>query len=157
MSPPSLTPQGTVPAQKRGSFRVFKSSSQSEWLATSLLAAKTITAGAECLPFPYVRGAFGMVSTLLETVQKVQKNREDLRGLCKDAVEIIKIIQDQISCYGSVRPTGDLPDMVHQRLSLRDIVIYHARDELSHQTAGSPARPLLPRHLLARGCAARLS
>jgi hypothetical protein len=32
--------------------------------------------------------------------------------------------------------------MIYQCLSLRDTMIYHARDECSHQTAGSPARPL---------------
>jgi hypothetical protein len=48
-----------------------------------------------------VLAIFHILPTHLTLEQKVQKNREDLRGLCKDAVEIIKIIQDQISCYGS--------------------------------------------------------
>ncbi|KAJ7476092.1 hypothetical protein FB451DRAFT_1245755 [Mycena latifolia] len=94
---------GAMPFPKQeGAFRAFRSSSQSDWLATSLLAAKTITAGAECLPFPYVKGAFGMVSILLEAVEKAQKNREDLRELCGDVMEILNIIQDQISSHGDV-------------------------------------------------------
>jgi hypothetical protein len=31
--------------------------------------AKAITAGAECIPFPYVKGVFGTVVVILETVE----------------------------------------------------------------------------------------
>jgi hypothetical protein len=43
--------------------------SKSDWLAPTIVAAKMITAAGECLPFPYVKGAFGMVVILLETVE----------------------------------------------------------------------------------------
>ncbi|KAJ7486481.1 hypothetical protein FB451DRAFT_1534312, partial [Mycena latifolia] len=66
-----------------------------------LLAAKTITAGAECVPFPYVKGAFGVIVVLLETIEKAKKNRDDLKELCENSMEIMKIIQDQILSHGS--------------------------------------------------------
>ncbi|KAJ7870698.1 hypothetical protein B0H13DRAFT_2555921 [Mycena leptocephala] len=69
-----------------------------------------ITAAGECLPFPYVKGAFGMVVILLETVEvwfivvyvehKVKKNRDDLKELCTTVMEIMYILQDQISLHG---------------------------------------------------------
>ncbi|KAJ7819145.1 hypothetical protein B0H13DRAFT_2292304 [Mycena leptocephala] len=74
--------------------------SKSDWLAPTIVAAKMITAAGECLPFPYVKGAFGMVVILLETVEKVKKNRDDLKDLCTTAMEIMYILQDQISLHG---------------------------------------------------------
>ncbi|KAJ7854233.1 hypothetical protein B0H13DRAFT_2283893 [Mycena leptocephala] len=74
--------------------------SKSDWLAPTIVAAKIITAAGECLPFPYVKGAFGMVVILLETVEKVKKNRDDLKELCTTAMEIMYILQDQISLHG---------------------------------------------------------
>ncbi|KAJ7484108.1 hypothetical protein FB451DRAFT_1363712 [Mycena latifolia] len=75
----------------------------SDWLATSLVTAKAVTAGAECLPFPYVKGVFGTVVMILETIelpQKLKKNRDDLKELCTNIMEIIKTIQDQLSSHG---------------------------------------------------------
>ncbi|KAJ7791562.1 hypothetical protein B0H13DRAFT_2689848 [Mycena leptocephala] len=74
--------------------------SKSDWLAPTIVAAKMITAAGECLPFPYVKGAFGMVVIFLETVEKVKKNRDDLKDLCTTALEIMNILQDQISLHG---------------------------------------------------------
>ncbi|KAJ7468200.1 hypothetical protein FB451DRAFT_1481993 [Mycena latifolia] len=82
------------------SFRASKPNSKSDWLGLALLAAKTITAGAECVPFPYVKGAFGMIIVLLETVEKAKKNRDDLKELCENSMEIMKIVQDQIASHG---------------------------------------------------------
>jgi hypothetical protein len=45
------------------------SDSNSDWLANSLVAAKTITAAAECAPFPYIKGVFATAVILLETVE----------------------------------------------------------------------------------------
>jgi hypothetical protein len=44
-------------------------SSRKDWLANCILAAKTITATAEALPFPYVKAALGPVIPILEAVQ----------------------------------------------------------------------------------------
>jgi hypothetical protein len=40
-----------------------------DWLSPTILAARAITAAGECLPFPYVKGAFGIVVIFLETVE----------------------------------------------------------------------------------------
>ncbi|KAJ6575699.1 hypothetical protein DFH09DRAFT_377819 [Mycena vulgaris] len=94
-SPPHTPSKGT---------RIFKvklsSQSKSDWLAGSLTTAKVIAAGAECVPFPYVKGVFGMVVIILETVEKVKRNRDDLKELCGNIVEILKIIQDQLVAHG---------------------------------------------------------
>ncbi|KAJ7484115.1 hypothetical protein FB451DRAFT_1231562 [Mycena latifolia] len=90
------------PQQRGGatSQALQPSVSNSDWLATSLVTAKAVMAGAECLPFPYVKGVFGMVMAILETIEKVKKNQEDLKELCGIIMEIIKTIQDQLSSHG---------------------------------------------------------
>ncbi|KAJ7062230.1 hypothetical protein C8F01DRAFT_1082771 [Mycena amicta] len=72
------------------------SASGPDWLSSTILAARTITAAGDCLPFPYVKGAFGIVVIFLETVEKVTNNRDDLKELCSTAMEIMTILQDQI-------------------------------------------------------------
>ncbi|KAJ7894227.1 hypothetical protein B0H14DRAFT_2683657 [Mycena olivaceomarginata] len=67
-----------------------------DWLATSLLTARVVTAAAEGA-FPYMRAVSGTVVIFLEAVEKVKKNREDLKELCEDTVKIIEIVRDQIS------------------------------------------------------------
>ncbi|KAJ6563730.1 hypothetical protein DFH09DRAFT_1082308 [Mycena vulgaris] len=97
MSSLSAPPASSAPQQ--GSPTPTPSES-ANWLANSLLAAKTITAAAECAPFPYIKGAFGLVVILLETVEKVKKNRDNLKELCEDIVEIVTIVQDQLVAHG---------------------------------------------------------
>ncbi|KAJ7101190.1 hypothetical protein C8R44DRAFT_946677 [Mycena epipterygia] len=70
------------------------------WLEALLFNAKMITAGADALPFPYVKGIFGTVVFLLEAVQKVKQNQESMKELCGDTVDIITVLRDQISAYG---------------------------------------------------------
>ncbi|KAJ6547808.1 P-loop containing nucleoside triphosphate hydrolase protein [Mycena vulgaris] len=95
----SSSPQ--TPANgSRAKFKVkLSSQSKSDWLAGSLTTAKLIAAGAECIPFPYVKGVFGMVIIILETVEKVKRNRGDLKELCEDIVEIISIVQGRLSSH----------------------------------------------------------
>ncbi|KAJ6535347.1 hypothetical protein DFH09DRAFT_1324968 [Mycena vulgaris] len=76
-------------------------SESSNWLADSLLAAKTITAAAECAPFPHIKGSFGLVVILLETVEKVKKNQDDLKELFGDIMEIVTIVWDQLVVHGA--------------------------------------------------------
>ncbi|KAJ7904115.1 hypothetical protein B0H13DRAFT_1881787 [Mycena leptocephala] len=91
--------------------RAFKTHSQgpvaskSDWLAPTIVAARMITAASECLPFPYVKGAFGMVVILLETVEKVKKNRDDLKELCTTAMEIM-CCEAEGSVLGGCDPRG---------------------------------------------------
>ncbi|KAJ7742901.1 hypothetical protein B0H16DRAFT_1890195 [Mycena metata] len=95
-SPAPHTIRGTI-------LRPFKvpPKSKSDWLAPAILTAKTITAAAECAPFPYVKGVSGTVLILLETVVTVKKNREDLEELCSSSTEIITILHDQIKAHGN--------------------------------------------------------
>ncbi|KAJ7203817.1 hypothetical protein GGX14DRAFT_398571 [Mycena pura] len=84
------------------------SSSTSNWLETSLLMAKALTAGVECLPFPYINGVFVVVVTLLETLQllqKVKKNQRDLKDLCGDTLDIMTIVRDHLSAHGDTAAT----------------------------------------------------
>ncbi|KAJ7726555.1 hypothetical protein DFH07DRAFT_970440 [Mycena maculata] len=64
--------------------------SQSDWLPNLIVAANLIKDGAEAIPFPYVKAAFGMVVTLLETVKKVKENRDGLKEVCMSALEIVQ-------------------------------------------------------------------
>jgi hypothetical protein len=57
-------------------FRLSKKHSQAgssasgpDWLSPTILAARAITAAGECLPFPYMKGVFGIVVIFLETVE----------------------------------------------------------------------------------------
>ncbi|KAJ7466039.1 P-loop containing nucleoside triphosphate hydrolase protein [Mycena latifolia] len=107
MSTSGNPPAASSSPQQRGgrTSQAFKpSSSNSDWLTTSLATAKAVTAGAECLPFPYVKGVFGMVVIILETIelpQKVKKNQDGMKELCSNIMEIIKTIQDQLSSHGN--------------------------------------------------------
>ncbi|KAJ7752697.1 P-loop containing nucleoside triphosphate hydrolase protein [Mycena metata] len=91
------------PATGGTTLRPFKapSKSKSDWLAPAILTAKTITAAAECAPFPYIKGVSGTVLILLETVVRVKKNHEDLEELCNSATEIITILHDQVKAHGN--------------------------------------------------------
>ncbi|KAJ7729346.1 hypothetical protein B0H16DRAFT_229007 [Mycena metata] len=96
-------PTSGSPAPPTTMLRPFKAppKSKSDWLAPAILTAKTITAAAECAPFPYIRGVAGSVLILLETVVAVKKNREDLEDLCSSSIEIITILHDQIKAHGN--------------------------------------------------------
>ncbi|KAJ7099110.1 hypothetical protein C8R44DRAFT_747794 [Mycena epipterygia] len=75
-------------------------SSNPGWLEALLFNARMITAGADTLPFPYVKGIFSTVVFLLETVQTIKQNQESMKELCGDTVDIITVLRDQISAHG---------------------------------------------------------
>ncbi|KAJ7711378.1 hypothetical protein B0H16DRAFT_1703516 [Mycena metata] len=105
MSTTSLPTSGSPAPLTTGerTLRRFKAppKSKSDWLTPAILTAKTITAAAECAPFPYIKGVSGTVLILLETVVTVKKNREDLEELCSSSTEIITILHDQILAHGN--------------------------------------------------------
>ncbi|KAJ7254279.1 hypothetical protein C8J57DRAFT_1722220 [Mycena rebaudengoi] len=70
-------------------------------LANLIMASRSVVAAAELLPFPYLKGALGPVIPLLEAVQKMAKNREDFTELCASIVEIITLLQEEISRHGA--------------------------------------------------------
>ncbi|KAJ7034364.1 P-loop containing nucleoside triphosphate hydrolase protein, partial [Mycena alexandri] len=96
-SPPNAQPSTTQPT---GGNKA-SAKSKSEWLAPAILTARTIMAAAECTPFPYIKGVSGTVVILLETVEKVKKNREELKELCDSTTEIVMILHDQILTHGN--------------------------------------------------------
>ncbi|KAJ7107502.1 hypothetical protein C8R44DRAFT_858004 [Mycena epipterygia] len=71
-----------------------------DWLANMIFAVKTMAAGADFLPLPYIRAAFSTVALFLETVDKITKNRDNLKDLCASMVEILVIVREQISAHG---------------------------------------------------------
>ncbi|KAJ7278527.1 hypothetical protein C8J57DRAFT_1577235 [Mycena rebaudengoi] len=94
------TPQPTPPPGPSGTR------SSLDWLASLILTAKTITAAAECLPFPYLKGALGPVIPILEAVQKMTKNRDDFEELCKNIVSTVKVLQEKISRHDVTATTS---------------------------------------------------
>ncbi|KAJ7078767.1 hypothetical protein C8R43DRAFT_351423 [Mycena crocata] len=102
-SPKPMPPSGS--SSRAASSRASRPSSTSDWLVNSLVTAKIVVSAAECAPFPFVKGAFGIVVVLLETVEKVKKNRDDLKELCESAVEILTIINEQIVTHGDSAAT----------------------------------------------------
>ncbi|KAK7000335.1 hypothetical protein R3P38DRAFT_2561626 [Favolaschia claudopus] len=72
------------------------------WLAQTIVAVKALAVGAEFMPFPQVRGAFGGVIMLLETVDQIKRNRDELRELCANVVDIVLLIQKEISLHGEL-------------------------------------------------------
>ncbi|KAJ7144732.1 hypothetical protein C8R43DRAFT_1198539 [Mycena crocata] len=99
----SHPPNPTMPSNSSSVLttpRASRPSTTSDWLANSLLTAKMAVSAAECAPFPFVKGAFSIVVVLLETVEKVKKNRENLKELCENTVEIMAIIKEQLTLHG---------------------------------------------------------
>ncbi|KAJ7436333.1 hypothetical protein FB451DRAFT_1307514 [Mycena latifolia] len=75
-------------------------STSKDWLYSMNFAARAMAAGAELIPLPYIRAAFDAVVLFLETVEKIKKNREDLKDLCASMMEIVVLLRDEISVNG---------------------------------------------------------
>ncbi|KAJ7694266.1 hypothetical protein B0H14DRAFT_3044194 [Mycena olivaceomarginata] len=109
-----------------------------DWLANMILTVKTIAAGAEFIPVPYIRAAFGTVVILLETVDvrrrtfvlgpsahditEMKKNRDDFLDLCE-----IKVFTARISGESSLMTVAKYEDELDATPGLHAL-IYH--DEL---------------------------
>ncbi|KAJ7252003.1 hypothetical protein C8J57DRAFT_1723023 [Mycena rebaudengoi] len=83
MTTPQPTPLPGPPATRNSPDR----------LANLILTSKTLTATAELLPFPYVKGALGPLIPILEAVQKMRKNRDDFENLCESIVNTVSILE----------------------------------------------------------------
>ncbi|KAJ7624508.1 P-loop containing nucleoside triphosphate hydrolase protein, partial [Roridomyces roridus] len=99
--PPNTVAKGGVP----GAQAPVKASpsSGSDWIGGFLRLAKIVEAAGDLAPFPYIKGACGVVVNLLEIVQDLKHNREDLQGLCEDIIEILRIIQEEMKSHGDQR------------------------------------------------------
>ncbi|KAJ6541506.1 hypothetical protein B0H19DRAFT_1381163 [Mycena capillaripes] len=101
------------------------------WLAEMIFAAKAMAAAAEFIQVPCLRLAFGVVGifwrqsmcvsqTVLRVpadllLQKIKRNREDLRELCASILDIVIILEEEIKIYGqnaAVRFSGLLEKFI---------------------------------------------
>ncbi|KAF8147137.1 hypothetical protein K438DRAFT_1780230 [Mycena galopus ATCC 62051] len=73
-----------------------------DWLSHMISAVKTIAAGADFTPIPYIGGILGTVVILLETVNKMKQNRVDLRDLWGNTFEIVLLLQAKVSAHGEL-------------------------------------------------------
>ncbi|KAJ7482492.1 hypothetical protein FB451DRAFT_1441811 [Mycena latifolia] len=78
----------------RINLQLVAAPSSKDWLAEMLVAARTIAIGAELIPIPCVRVAFGTAVLFLETVNRIKRNREDLKDLCGTTLEIMMILRE---------------------------------------------------------------
>ncbi|KAJ7668855.1 hypothetical protein B0H17DRAFT_1209902 [Mycena rosella] len=100
-SPSTASPSSSSQTGGKLLFRALQpgASRSSDWLGVMILNARAISAAADAIPLPYVKGVFGAAVFLLETIDKVQKNREDTKELCADTMDIITIVRDRIPAH----------------------------------------------------------
>ncbi|KAJ7224659.1 hypothetical protein GGX14DRAFT_651309 [Mycena pura] len=97
--------------------------SKMNWLGPVLLTVRVATASADILPFTYVKGIFATITTVLEAVEKVKKNRDVLKELCEDIAEIINIVRAKLSDDPD-NGAGELEDRCKELDSiLQDVLI----------------------------------
>ncbi|KAJ6564849.1 hypothetical protein B0H19DRAFT_1259254 [Mycena capillaripes] len=109
-SPPST--RASTPSQKMKS-RIFQhispTTSKSGWLTDFIQAARILKEAAELVPVPYVKGVFGTVVVLLETV-KMKENQDELRELCESTMRIAVFLRGQGGVSsGHIRPENPVP------------------------------------------------
>ncbi|KAF7356008.1 hypothetical protein MVEN_00930200 [Mycena venus] len=96
-------------------LRRLSESSQQDWLADMIFATRAMATGAEFVPVPGVKAALGAVVILLETVDKIKRNREDLKDLCTSTFEIVLILEEEVKINGhtaGVRFAGLLENFI---------------------------------------------
>ncbi|KAJ7278519.1 hypothetical protein C8J57DRAFT_1577215 [Mycena rebaudengoi] len=109
MTSPQPTPLPGPPATRNSPDR----------LANLILTSKTLTAAADLMPFPYVKGALGPLIPILEAVQKMRKNRDDFEDLCESIVNTVTILE-KITPHGAdatnslKRLCEDLRSLLHE-------------------------------------------
>ncbi|KAJ7703737.1 hypothetical protein B0H17DRAFT_1040951 [Mycena rosella] len=131
---PSAPPSTASHDEDRLPFRPFKSSLSSssdiDWLTPLIFNAKAIAAGSETLPFPYVKGVFGTAIFFLETAETVQKNRESMKELCAETVDIITVVRDQISFHkdaGAIQFKAKCEELESFLQDVVEVLIRHRR------------------------------
>ncbi|KAF7341587.1 hypothetical protein MSAN_02055800 [Mycena sanguinolenta] len=89
-------------SHSRRQLQIVGTGRTDDWLPNMIFAANAMAAAAEFVPIPCVRAAFSAVVAFLETVNKVKRNREDLKDLCASTLEIIEILQEEMRAHGEV-------------------------------------------------------
>ncbi|KAJ7161884.1 hypothetical protein C8R43DRAFT_315936 [Mycena crocata] len=100
--PAPTTPVQDLYVQARRDTSLASISASIGWLGTMILSVKAIAAGADFVPLPYLRAACSTVVILLETVDKIKKNRDALKDLCASMVEIVFILREAILAHWEV-------------------------------------------------------
>ncbi|KAJ7815459.1 hypothetical protein B0H13DRAFT_2293374 [Mycena leptocephala] len=111
-----------------------ESSFESDWLPNSIMIVKLAKEGAEAIPFSFVRGVFGMVLTLLETVQKVKENQDDLKEVCASALEIVQHVDKMITLHGDAI-AGTFKDLCTKFMSFLE-KLQQSVEQLNKQQSG---------------------
>ncbi|KIJ24863.1 hypothetical protein M422DRAFT_274258 [Sphaerobolus stellatus SS14] len=70
---------------------------QTDWLDNAAFIVKLASATGELLPFPYLKGAATLVSTLLEPIQRIQQNKEDYQALMINVTNLLQALHEEIS------------------------------------------------------------
>ncbi|RDB30116.1 Vegetative incompatibility protein HET-E-1 [Hypsizygus marmoreus] len=78
---------------------------QRDWWGNLVNVARIAAGAAEFAPFPYMRGASAAVVSLLEIIERDNKNREDLREFAQDIVDIIQFVQGEVKAHGQAIPS----------------------------------------------------
>ncbi|KAJ7158536.1 hypothetical protein C8R46DRAFT_1109479 [Mycena filopes] len=92
-----VPPLPAEPAAKGGKTLALKT----DWLGAAITVAETVDSAAELIPFPYITAVSEVIVRLLKAIERVKKNREDLKELCASSTEIASFLHIQIVRYGS--------------------------------------------------------
>ncbi|KAJ7101785.1 hypothetical protein C8R44DRAFT_747221 [Mycena epipterygia] len=130
------------PSQLQGGPKAFPTTGPT-WLQTLLFNAKMITAGANALPFPYMKGVFSTVVFLLETVEKVKKNQESMKELCADTVDIITVSRDQLTPYENTASLKFKAQCEELQELLNDILEAVDQLKLRRQSLGAHVKEII--------------
>ncbi|KAJ6601876.1 hypothetical protein DFH09DRAFT_1069425 [Mycena vulgaris] len=93
------------------------------WKSPRARLKGTIPIGAELIPIPCVRVAFGTAVLFLETVNKSKRNRENLKDLCGTTLEIMTILREGTKDHekhATPRLAGLVEDFISTRGGLHD-------------------------------------
>ncbi|TFK33110.1 hypothetical protein BDQ12DRAFT_728073 [Crucibulum laeve] len=72
------------------------SSARDHWLSNAITFGKALQAAGELAPFPYIKGAAGILVALLEPIQQLYKNRDDYKRLTESIVTILKHLEEDV-------------------------------------------------------------
>ncbi|KAJ7921613.1 hypothetical protein B0H13DRAFT_2318314 [Mycena leptocephala] len=100
MSASPTNAKASMPNQKKRATTtqpLKSSTSRSDWLSHCIQIAEILKEAADLVPGGYVKGAIGTVVILLETVEKVKRNRQDLRELCENTTRIAVYLGKQLT------------------------------------------------------------
>ncbi|KAJ7026655.1 hypothetical protein C8F04DRAFT_106472 [Mycena alexandri] len=83
-------------------LRIFRPAAPLNWVSPLIAVSKGLVAVADCVPFPYVRTAFGAGLALLELIQMVGKSSEDLIYLAESVVAIMTLLRDEMRSHPTI-------------------------------------------------------